>query len=296
MAFETEQLKSSLQEDESPREGIYSTIRAKLPSLSKSHQKIGQYILNHPREIIFMSITELAEKAGVGEATVSRFCWNLDLRGFQELKLSLAQDNSFLLSSQSGNHEGLQIDSITEDIARRMIQVIESTCHLIDEVTMNKACELLAAARKIDFYGVGTSGVIANDASQMFLGIGKNTTAYPDPHVQVMSAALLTSKDVALAISQSGSTKDTVTSLRKAKESGAHTISVTSYARSPITQVSDLVLLTAMVEKVSIPSVYAKIGEMVILERLYWGCRLILEEEAQSAQKKITSAIMDKLY
>ena len=181
-------------------------------------------------------------------------------------------------------------------IGERVTRVVEATINSLDEASVDKACEFLAAARKIDFYGVGTSGVMALDASQMFLGIGKNTTAYPDPHIQVMSAALLTSKDVAVAFSHSGSTKDTVTALRKAKDSGAHTISITSYERSPITQVSDIILLASFGEKVAVTSVYSKIGEMVVLERIYAGCVQKMKDEAATAKQKITSAILDKLY
>lgn len=296
MAMDIENLLPRERPDGSQRPDMLTAIRTKLPTLSKSQQRIGDYILNHPREVIYFSITELAEKTGVGEATISRFCWILGLHGFQELKLSLAQDNAFFDGIQKVNHEETQVSDLTSVIAQRISRVVESTIQSIDETVVDKACGLLASARKIDFYGVGTSGVMAIDASQMFLGIGKNTTAYTDPHIQVMSAALLTDKDVAVAFSHSGSTKDTVTALRRAKESGAHTISITSYARSPITQVSDLVLLASFGEKVVVTSVYSKIGEMVVLERLYAGCVLKMKEEAQKALQKITSAVLDKMY
>ncbi len=278
------------------RSDLLTAIREKYAELSKSHQRIADYVLNHHTDVIYLSITELAERAGVGEATVSRFCWILGLRGFQELKLSLAQDSSYTGGFLRDNREEIQVDGLTRVIGERVAQVVEATLKSIDESAIDKACELLAAARKIDFYGVGTSGVMAIDASQMFLGIGKITTAYTDPHIQVMSAALLTSKDVALAFSHSGSTKDTVTALRRARESGAHTISITSYERSPITQVSDLILLASFGEKVAVTSVYSKIGEMVVLERLYAGCVQKMKDEAQIAKQKITTAILDKMY
>lgn len=275
---------------------MFNTIREKLPFLSKSHQSIAVYILNHPREVVYLSITELAEKAGVAEATVSRFCRILKLKGFQELKLALAHNNALLSGIQKSNYEEASVDSLSNLIADRIAQVVQSTIQSMDEDKINNACDRLATARKIDFYGVGTSGVLALDASQMFLGVGKLTTAYADPHVQVMSAALLTSADVAVAFSHSGSTKDTVTALRKARESGAYTISITSYARSPITQVSDLVLLASFGDKEVVTSAYSKIGEMVLLERLYAGCVMKMKDQAQDALQKITSAILDKMY
>jgi DNA-binding MurR/RpiR family transcriptional regulator len=290
-------LKSQEQKDPGLRQDMLTAIREKYESLSRSHQRIGNYILEHPREVVYLSITELAERAGVGEATVSRFCWILGLHGFQELKLSLAQDTA----GMDGQPKPVSLEispnsSLTSAIGQRIAQVVSATLESIDEAAMDRACELLVTARKIDFYGVGTSGIAALDASQMFLGMGKFSAAYADPHIQVMSAALLTQEDVAVAFSHSGSTKDTVTALRKAQESGATTISITSYARSPITQVSDLVLLASFGEKRVITSMYSKIGVMVVLERLLAGCLMKMEPEAKKASQKIISAILDKMY
>jgi len=278
------------------RSDVRTMIRSKYASLSKSHQRIADYILNHSADVMYLSITELAERVQVGEATISRFCWILDLKGFQDLKLNLAQENAFQVGLTRVIHEEPGVDSLTRVIAQRITRVVENTIQTIDEAQIERACELLAAARKIDFYGVASSGAMAVDASQMFLGIGKLTTAYTDPHIQVMSAALLTNQDVAVAFSHSGSTKDTVTALRRARMSGAFTISITSFARSPITQVSDLVLLASVGETVVITSIYSKIGELIVMERLYAGCVMKMKEAAETATQKITEAVMDKIY
>ncbi|MEL7654423.1 MAG: MurR/RpiR family transcriptional regulator [Bacillota bacterium] len=296
MTIEPDNIFKSERQIENTFPDIITAINMKQAAFSKSQQRIADYILNHQREVMYFSITELAEKIGVGEATISRFCWKLGLHGFQELKLSLAQVNSVFDNPQKDLHKDTKVSDLTAIISQKINHVIESTIQSINEESMDKACGFLANARKIDFYGVGTSGVMAIDASQMFLGIGKNTTAYTDPHIQVMSAALLSEEDVAVAFSHSGSTKDTVTALRRAKQSGAHTICITSYARSPIALVSDIVLLASTGEKVIVTSVYAKIGEMVVLERLYAGCVLQMKDHAQVALQKITSAILDKMY
>jgi len=278
------------------RPDILAKIREKSPVLSKSLQKTGDYILAHPGEVTYLSITELAEKANVSEATVSRFCLVLGMQGFQGLKIALAHANAFSEGFQRTSQETPQVGSLASNIAERITRVVNATIQSINEHTVDKTCELLAAARKIDFYGIGTSGVMALDASQMFLGIGKLTTAYADPHIQVMSAAHLGEADVAVAFTHSGATKDTVTALRRARESGAHTICITSYALSPITRVSDLVLLASFGEKVVFTSSYSKIGEMVLLELLYAGCLQKMGIDAQAALERTTSAVLDKLY
>lgn len=278
------------------RPDIQTTIKSKYNSLSKAQQRIADFILNNIGDVIYLTITEVAEKASVGEATISRFCWSLGYKGFQDMKLVLAQDNAYINGLTTIIRDESSINDMTRLIASRITRVIEGTIQTLDEQSIEKAVDALAKARKIDFYGVGSSGVLAIDASHMFLGIGKLTTAYTDPHVQVMSAALLTNQDVAVAFSHSGSTKDTVTALSRARKSGAFTICITSYARSPISQVADVVLLAAVGETVVVSSIYTEIGGLFITERLYAGCLQKTKDSSTEAINKITNTIMDKMY
>ena len=137
----------------------------------------------------------------------------------------------------------------------------------LDQQELERAIAFLAQARKIDFYGLGTSGLTALDAQHKFLSLGKLCNAYVDPHVQVMSASLLTAADVAVAFSHSGSTKDAVVSLQWAKKRGASTICITSSVRSPITRVADVVLLAATGETTVARNLCAKIAHL-----FSWNC------------------------
>lgn len=277
-------------------DGGLPVIRAHYATLSLSERKIADFLLQYPTEAIYLSITDVADRAEVGEATVSRFCRKLGLRGFQELKVMLAQDQGPLEVMAVDPPGAGDLAVLTRRTARLSIKVIEDTARLLDQPRLEQAIAFLADARKIDFYGLGTSGLTALDAQHKFLSLGKHCNAFVDPHVQAMSASLLSPLDVAVAFSHSGSTKDAVTSLRCAREAGAHTICITSFARSPITRVADIVLLAAIGETTVARSLRAKIAHLLIVEVLFEGCRERLGDRATHAAELTMAAVMDKMY
>jgi DNA-binding MurR/RpiR family transcriptional regulator len=176
------------------------------------------------------------------------------------------------------------------------MRVIEDTARHLDQEALERAIALLAAARKIDFYGQGTSGLTALDAQHKFLSLGKLCNAYVDPHVQVMSASLLGAEDVAVVFSHSGSTKDAVTSLQCAKDRGASTICITSSIRSPITKIADVVLLAATGETTVMRSLCAKIAHLFLVELLVLGCMERLGHQATHAADLTMAAVLDKMF
>jgi DNA-binding MurR/RpiR family transcriptional regulator len=271
-------------------------IRASYMALSLSERKIADYLLQRPTEAIYLSITDVADRAAVGEATVSRFCRKLGFRGFQELKVLLAQEVVPAAMSTVGPHGDGNLVTATRQTAQHALRVIEDTARLLDQQELERAITLLTAAHKIDFYGLGTSGITALDAQHKFLALGKLCNAYVDPHVQVMSAALLTRGDVAVAFSHSGSTKDAVTSLQAAKDRGASTICITSAARSPITRAADVVLLAATREMTVARSLCAKITHLFLVELLVTCCAERLGEGATRAADLTMAAVMDKMF
>ena len=276
--------------------GGLPVIRAHYASLSLSERKIADYLLAHPTEAVYLSITDVADRAEVGEATVSRFCRKLGLRGFQELKVMLAQEQGPLELKAIDPPGDEDLAVLTRRTARLTMRVVEDTARLLDQQRLDQAIALLTEARKIDFYGLGTSGLTALDAQHKFLSLGKHCNAFVDPHVQAMSASLLTPLDVAVAFSHSGSTKDAVASLRCAREAGAHTICITSFARSPITRVADIALLAAIGETTVARSLRAKIAHLLIVEVLFEGCKERLGDRATHAAELTMAAVMDKMY
>lgn len=273
-------------------------IRSVYNSLTKAEKKVADYVLANSREVIYLSITELSEKCNTGETTIVRFCRRIGLSGFQEFKLNLAKD---VIEPETSIHENisfedpikLQVQKITNDNT----QAVANTTKLLSLDEVEKAVEAIVNAKKIDFYGVGASGYTALDAKYKFMRLGLNVDANLDTHIQAISASNLSKEDVAVAISFSGSTKDTVTTYQIAKRSGAKAICITNFARSPITKVADIVLLTSAKETpLRSGALTSKIAQLHVLDILYTAVAIRLRDKAVQALDKTAKVVLDKLY
>jgi DNA-binding MurR/RpiR family transcriptional regulator len=216
------------------------------PSLRESERKIADYILTHPDEITYMSITELAERTYTSEATVIRFAQRLGYSGYAALKIALTidrRDGAVPLPSDLRPEAGLA--ALKRTIIQVNIESLTDTAQLLDDDALAQAVAALISARRIEAYGVGGSAVVAHDAYFMLMQIGLPIIALTDPHLQIMSAVQLHKGDIALAISLSGSTRDTTEALQAARDAGATCMCITRYARSPITRVAHITLLAA---------------------------------------------------
>ncbi|ANE48817.1 transcriptional regulator [Paenibacillus swuensis] len=282
--------------------GGTSALQAKLNSLlntyTNSESKVAVFVLSHMEQVIYMSVTDLAEQAEVGETTVLRFCRKIGFRGYQEFKLAIAQDVALPGRAASMDMEQREGSlALIHKITEANIKALQECVSLIDASTLDKAIHFLVAARRIHIYGVGTSGITALDAKSKFLRFGISVDAITDPHFQSMSASTMKRGDIVIGISVSGSTRDTVDALRIAKENGANIISITHYMRSPITKLSDVVLLTAGKETpLEGGSLAAKIAQLNVVDMLCTGLMIVTQETALEYQKKTAQAVVDKFY
>lgn len=224
---------------------LLSRINITKSELGPSAQAVAGVVLDRPSEVLDMSVTQIAEAAGVSEGSVINFCRQVGLSGFQQLKLSLAQD---LVQPVQFIQEDLDRADDTAVITRKMfhagIQALHDTLSVIDPKEIDRAVDAFRKAKRIEVYGIGSSAPIAEDAHYRMLRIGLNAKAVTDSHVQAISASL-TDPDVAvLTISHSGATQETVTATRLAKEHGATTVVVTNLSRSPIQAYADIKLVT----------------------------------------------------
>ncbi|MFN7251903.1 MAG: MurR/RpiR family transcriptional regulator [Anaerobacillus sp.] len=270
-------------------------ISSYYPSLTKSEQKVASIVLQQMEKVIYYSVTDLADAAEVGDATVLRFCRKIGLKGYQEFKLAIAKDLT-IVSQEEENGNG-KPQSLTMSIAQYTKNAIDETIHLLEEATLRETITILDQAKSIHFFGVGTSGITALDAKNRFLRIGRRTDAIIDPHIQAMTAATLGQGDVVVGLSVSGSTKDTIDSLELAKENGATVVAMTFYARSPITKTADLVLLSGGKESpLEGGSLAAKISQLFIIDILCTGLALKDKNYSLDMKQKTAQAVVGKIY
>jgi DNA-binding MurR/RpiR family transcriptional regulator len=188
----------------------------------------------------------LADRTDTSEATVIRFAQRLGYPGYAALKIALTieqRDGTTPLPSDFGPETNLT--ALKHKIIQVNIESLNDTAQILDDAALSQAVEALTSARRIEVYGIGGSAVVARDAYFMLMQIGLPIIAITDSHLQMMSAVQLQKGDVALAISLSGSTRDTVEALQAARDAGATCMCITRYARSPITRVAHITLLAA---------------------------------------------------
>ena len=208
-------------------------IKASLPSLAPAEQRVGKLVLADPRAFANLPITELADRAHVSKPTVVRFCRSVGYDGLSDFKLKLAGSVS---EGVPFVHRSVDVDDKTSDV---MVKVIDNTVAAFlkyrndaSSFAIQKATDALAAAEangnRIEFFGVGNSGIVAQDAQHKFFRLGVNTVAYSDGHMQVMSASMMGPGDGVVVISNSGRTRDLMDAVDIARKKGATTIVITA--------------------------------------------------------------------
>lgn len=220
-------------------------------TFTPSESKIAQYILEYPQQVTNLTINELARVCNTSEASVVRFCKTLNLKGFQDLKVKIAASIAIKHKELDGGiSKDDSLSTIVQKIGNFNKQAIEQASSVLDLNALEEAVEVLSNARRIDFSGLGASGIVAYDAMTKFMRINVPCNYYSDSHLQLTSAANLTRDDVAVGISYSGNTREVVDVLKIAKEKGAHTISITKVGNSPLVETADINLYVSSQEAI----------------------------------------------
>ncbi len=182
-------------------------------SLTKVEKKVADYVLQNPRQVLFMSITDLADACQVGETSVYRFCRTMNLQGYQEFKMQLSlgmsdQDEEWAPSEDNRNLEKSLKDS-AESLLQKHVEALEETYRLLNQESFEGFLERMEKARRIFFFGVSDSQLIAQEAGNKFMSISGKAYSISDPHMQAVTAASMTEEDFLVFLSYSGAPKIT---------------------------------------------------------------------------------------
>jgi DNA-binding MurR/RpiR family transcriptional regulator len=226
-------------------------IRALLPTLAPSMRRVAEVILADAAAAATLTVTELAQAGHTSETTVIRLCKVVGFAGYPQLRLALATEAGRAEGGRGGRAVGGDIGpgddlaQVVEKIAFADARAVEETAAQLDVAVLEQVVDAVAAARRVDIYGVGASAFVAADFQQKLHRIGRVAFAWPDTHIALTSAALLGPHDVAIGISHSGATRDTIDALAEARAHGATTVAITNFLNSPVARVCDHVLTTA---------------------------------------------------
>jgi DNA-binding MurR/RpiR family transcriptional regulator len=271
-------------------------LKASLTDMPTTARRIASYLVEYPDAVLDMSLLELAEATKASEGSIISLCRQIGAKGFPELKIAIAKEISV---SRSLLHEAIMAGddtkSIISKIASSHMLAIEDTVKVLDAAAVNRAAELLLAAKRIEFYGVGTSAPIAEDAAYRFLRLGLSTKSVTDAHGQAVSAAFAGPDVATVTISHSGRSQETLDSTRIAKEAGARTICITNFGKSPLQQYCDEVLYTSSQEtRYRMEALSSRLAQLVVIDILYARLAVLRWQDSLEAIQRSYNIINTK--
>ena len=277
---------------------ILTRITSVRDSLGNTAQRIADFIVANPDQVIYMSVSEVAERSEASEGSVVGFCKLIGANGFQALKIALAQE---LVRPVHMIHEDLEPEDDAATVARKIfqsnVQTLHDTASALDPAKLKHAVRILKKAKRIEIYGIGSAAPVAQDAHYRMLRIGMNVKAETDSHVQAISASLTGPGVAVLTISHSGSTHETVTATRLAKESGAQTICITNFGKSPILAYSDVTLVTMAREtRFRTEAMTSRLAQLAIIDVLIACLALTDYDRAVDTVRRTSDILSLKRY
>lgn len=277
-------------------------VRSLLPSLPPAERRVGQRLVDDPAGVAASTITELAQACGTSETTIIRFCRAIGFSGYPELRLTLATEAGRAEGVSRGAREvgsdigpGDTLERVVETIAFADARAVEETAAQLDINVLERVVDAIVAARRVDVYGVGASAFVAYDFQQKLHRIGRTSYAWSDTHIMLTSAAVLDRRDVALGISHTGGTTDTIDACAEARRRGATTVALTNYPRSPITKVADMVLTTAARETTFRSGATAsRLAQLTVVDCVFVGVAQHTYTETRGALEATYEAVRDR--
>lgn len=285
-------------------DSVLARVRSRLPEFTGALRRVAELVLTDPAGAARATIVELAERSGTSPATVTRFCRALGFEGYSDLRLGIAGETGRAARSAGWTIDiGREIqptdplDRVLGQIMAADTRATHDTAALLDLKEVERAAEAIAAGRRVDIYGEAGSALVGGELQLSLHRIGVAAWAWSDVHNGLASAAQLRAGDVALGISHSGQTGETIELLAEAGSHGATTVALTSSPRSPLAEVADIVLLTATQATATQASTFrpdalsARHPQLVVLDLLYVAVAQRTHERAHAAFQRTARAV-----
>jgi len=269
-------------------------IRALYPELRPSEQRIADLFLQQPGETAEMPVSELAQRCSTSTTSVIRFCKRLGFEHVRELRNQVLRDvarerfDTAALPEVSGDID--RNDTLADIVAKVSLAEtlsIGDTAKVLDTRALKRSVEAIASASRVDIFGVGASAIVGLDLQRKLTRIGRTALEWSDPHAAWTSAATLQPGNVAVAVSHSGATTDTIEFLMLARRGGATTIAITNHAGAPLADQADIVLTTAARETgFRSGALGSRIAQLMVVDCIFIGV-------AQSNYDRSMAALRD---
>lgn len=285
---------------EEPARSTAVAVRAALPSLPPAEQRVAELVLGDPAAVAGWTISELARRADTSETTVSRFCRALGFPGYPHLRLALATEagrRGVVPERELGGDIGPtdELADVVAKIAYADARAVEDTAAQLDVGVLERVVSALVTARRVDVFGVGASAFVAADFQQKLHRIGRTAFAWNDSHIGLTSAAVLRPGDVAVGISHTGTTEETLAVLTEAGRHGATTVALTNFPGSPVARAADHVLTTAARETTFRSGAMAsRLAQLTVVDCLFVGVAQRTFDETTAALAATYEAVLGR--
>jgi DNA-binding MurR/RpiR family transcriptional regulator len=251
---------------------VINQICASMDTFFETEKKIGNFIIHHPKEIVDMTVGELAKECQVSEASVSRFCKKIDMNGFHHLKISIAKE----MVSQSEDDElsnHISVDDLEQslkNILANKVAELTQTVSMMNSENLQDILKRINNAQNVLFAAVGNTVPVAMDGAYKLNQIGISAVSTPVWETQLAYSYTLSPDDVVIAISNSGESTGVINILEAAKQKKATTISITNSEKSTIAKISDYHITTATREKLFLDEYrFSRVSATMVIEVLY---------------------------
>lgn len=284
---------------------IRKQIEKGYADLRRSEKLAADYVLEHMGEIPDLSIDRLAHNAGVSQPTVLRMLRSAGFSGYRDFCYRLVAE----LAKKAGAGEGgkgpmygytldksTPLEEIPFNMAATTQKMLEETIKNFSGKIYQRTVEALANARLIDIYGVENSEATALDLLTKLLYLGLPCRYFSDCYHQQIAAGALTPEDVAVGISYSGESKDTVDSLRKAKKAGARTIAVTNFKDAAISRYADILICTSQEQLMYGDAIFSRSCQILVVDMIYMGIISLDYERYTDRLKRCEKVVQEKAY
>ena len=271
---------------------IIERIQTAYYQLTATEKKVADYVLVNHDQVQFMSITQLAEECGTAEATVSRFCRSLKLKGFNAFKLEIAKHTAAGHTVQAQTPTEDTMEGRYAGIKQLAEEAISQTLELAEPAGVDKAVSMLESAPHVMCIGSGGSMIMASECAHLFSTVTGKFYAVSDSHTQMSATATMGTDDVIMLFSYSGATTSGLQVLELAKARGIRTILVTRFRKSPAAKLADVVLLCGSNEgPFQFGSVPAKVAQLIVIDMLFREYYMRNQQSSLDNVQRIGSAL-----
>jgi len=236
-------------------------VRSIYDTLSNAEKKVADYFLNNMEDVFNKPIAQLAQESGVSKVAWVRFCKDIGYDGLKDLKKALFSQlrekvDEAVADPFSDIRDIRSTKSLIEGVKQNSIRAMQDTAEILDPNALETAANAILNARSVRIFGVGASGMVGEDLHSKLIRINKYSYFASDHHSQLTYAASMTSQDVAVLISMSGTTAEVLEILSLIKKCNTPSIALTKYSKTPLAMNADTVLY------VSTPEISRRSGAM----------------------------------